>query len=258
MSAKHRRHTPPGRRRRRSREPSPAQPPASEGFWTKRKITFAGVFTFLGVAIAAVSMLADVSSWRARASADLRFVFDQPKDALTFLSESPIRRDGDRLVQGLTATIKFRLTNLSRTPGFVNAVELVPASADIGNVEEILSITRREISEGETQTIEVTARIRTPVEPIGPIVESAFTSISYGRLTIAVARLIGTTTDIRADPIHRPAHTPATVDSGPVRVPSPKDHQPRADYGQGQPPTRKPHCASCSHAVRGPNHSSAS
>jgi hypothetical protein len=116
-------------------------------------------------------MLADLSGWRARAAPDLRFTRQQPQDSLTFLPESPIRREGDRLVQSLTATFKLRLTNLSPTAGFVDRVELVPATSDVGSIEEILSITRREISRDQPQMVEVTARIRTPVEAAGPTEE---------------------------------------------------------------------------------------
>ena len=81
-----------------------------------------------------------------------------------------MERNGDKLVQTFTVTFRFRVTNLSRTPGFVNSVELVPMSPRLPR-NEIVSITRRAIQRGQVEVVEVTALLYHDLEPIGPVDE---------------------------------------------------------------------------------------
>lgn len=66
------------------------------------------------------------------------------------LAEAPIRREGDHLIQTMSAIFKFQVTNLSRTSGFVNRVELVPATPDVGAIEHTGSVCRLPCNLGDS------------------------------------------------------------------------------------------------------------
>jgi hypothetical protein len=141
----------------------------------------------LGLVVAVVAMSTDVSNWLSRSPPDIRYTLkDQPSNALEFAPQAQVERQGDHVVETVTATVRFRLTNLSGTAGFVDRVELEPASVPISY--SVAYIQKREIQKGEPEIIEAKVLLYMKQEILGPIEEKTY--VFYVRAFDNLGRLI--------------------------------------------------------------------